>query len=136
MNTTVQSNNIGLTICSQLLPNSILTPITCYSTLLTYLMFDPTNYNIDDKFTTTVINKTGHGTTQFNNGQKNGECDFVNGKLCGHFVAYYDNKQKYEEYDYVDDILNGHYISYYNNGQVETISDHINEKLNGHSISY
>jgi hypothetical protein len=67
----------------------------------------------------------------YNDGQKQIECTYVNGKRNGLYQVWYSNDQKFVQGHYVNGQRNGLYQEWYSNGQKEEECNYVNGQLDG-----
>jgi antitoxin component YwqK of YwqJK toxin-antitoxin module len=70
-------------------------------------------------------------TLWFENGQKNEERNYIDGKKNGKFTLWFENGQKKSEANYKDEQLNGKTTLWHENGQMSTEVNYIDGKEDG-----
>ena len=79
---------------------------------------------------------TGKYLCKYENGQKESEGRYKNGKLDGKQTVWYENSQKESEINYKNGKLNGKWVLWNKRGQKVRQKNYINGKLNGKLIEW
>ena len=79
---------------------------------------------------------TGEYLCKYDNGQKEKEGRYINGKLIGQWSAWYDNGQKKSEENYKNGKLDGKWTKWNKNGQKVGQKNYKNGKLDGKLIEW
>ena len=79
---------------------------------------------------------TGKYLCKYNNGQKEKEGNYKDGKLNGKWTVWYNNGQKWYEGNYKDGKLNGKWTWWNKNGQTVRQKNYKNGKLDGKLIEW